>query len=327
MLWRVVGLVLVSWVAVGQAQHLVIGLDNKIDIDDAGKQVPRPPGKDAVVIVDIAQREAPRIVGTLPLMNSLLGPPTNLAVTPDDHVALVANSVAWIEEGGTWKPAPDNKLFVIDLQASPPKLVETVTVGQQPSGMAINKAGTLVLIANRADSSVTVATLTGTQVKVINTITFPAGDEPAAVAITPDAKHALVARYKAHKLAVLDIDGATVTYKGPASRERHKSREEIEFQVSDAEAFTHMLERLGYLPGFRYEKYRTKLAAADEPGFITIDETPMGTFLELEGPADWIDRTAARLGFSHADYLTSSYASLYREYRSTNRDAPADMIF
>ncbi len=84
MLWRVVGLVLVSWVAVGQAQHLVIGLDNKIDIDDAGKQVPRPPGKDAVVIVDIAQREAPRIVGTLPLMNSLLGPPTNLAVTPDN---------------------------------------------------------------------------------------------------------------------------------------------------------------------------------------------------------------------------------------------------
>src|SRR6266700_4430238 len=92
--WLAVGLVLVGLAAGGQAQHLVIGLDNKIDIDDAGKQVPRPPGKDAVVIVDIAQREAPRIVGTLPLMNSLLGPPTNLAVTPDEHVALVANSVA-----------------------------------------------------------------------------------------------------------------------------------------------------------------------------------------------------------------------------------------
>src|SRR5262245_10719533 len=134
--WLAVGLVLVGWVTVGQAQHLVIGLDNKIDIDEAGKQVSRPPGKDAVVIVDISNREAPRVVGTLPLMNSLLGPPTNLAVTPDDRVALVANSVSWVEEGGTWKPAPDNKLFVIDLQASPPTLVETVTVGQQPSGMA-----------------------------------------------------------------------------------------------------------------------------------------------------------------------------------------------
>jgi len=145
--WLAVGLLLVSFAAVGQAQHLVIGLDNKIDFDDTGKQVPRPPGKDAVVIVDITKRAEPRIVGTLPLMNSLLGPPTNLAITPDDHVALVANSVAWVEEGGTWKPAPDNKLFVIDLQASPPTLVETVTVGQQPSGMALNKAGTLVLKA------------------------------------------------------------------------------------------------------------------------------------------------------------------------------------
>src|SRR5215471_14337721 len=75
-LWLAVGLALVGLAAVSQAQHLVIGLDNKIDIDDAGKQVPRPPGKDAVVIVDIAQRAAPRIVSTVPLMNSLLGPPT-----------------------------------------------------------------------------------------------------------------------------------------------------------------------------------------------------------------------------------------------------------
>jgi len=201
--WLAMGLWLAGSAAVGQAQHLVIGLDNKIDVNDAGQQVPRPPGKDAVVIVDIKNREQPRIVGTLPLMNSLLGPPTNLAVAPNDSVALVANSVEWVEDGGTWKPVPDNKLFVIDLQGSPPKLVDTVTVGKQPSGMAINKAGTLVLIANRADSSVTVATLKGTQVTVVNTITFPAGEEAAAVAITPDSTHALVARYRAHKLAVL----------------------------------------------------------------------------------------------------------------------------
>ena len=54
--WLTVGLVLVGCIAVGQAQHLVIGLDNKMDIDDAGKQAPRPTGKDAVVIVDISNR-------------------------------------------------------------------------------------------------------------------------------------------------------------------------------------------------------------------------------------------------------------------------------
>ncbi len=118
---------------------------------------------------------------------------------------------------------------------------------------------------------------------------------------------------------------ATVTYKGPVTRERHKSREEIEFDVSDAFNFELVLKRLGYTPGFRYEKYRTKFAA--EPGLITIDETPIGLFLELEGPADWIDSTAHRLGFESSAYSTASYACLYRDYVRSHPDAPADMVF
>lgn len=120
---------------------------------------------------------------------------------------------------------------------------------------------------------------------------------------------------------------AIVTYKGPTLGGRHKSREEIEFDVSDPDAFTRVLERLGYLPGFRYEKFRTKFAAPGELGFITLDETPIGVFLELEGPPEWIDRGAADLGFAPAQYLTASYASLYGEYRQTHDTAPRDMIF
>jgi adenylate cyclase class 2 len=118
---------------------------------------------------------------------------------------------------------------------------------------------------------------------------------------------------------------STVTYKGPAARERYKSREEIEFDVSDPSAFELVLNRLGYVPGFRYEKYRTKFAAA--PGLITIDETPIGVFLELEGPADWIDSTALRLGFSPSEYSTASYAALYREYLRLHEGAPQNMVF
>jgi adenylate cyclase, class 2 len=121
--------------------------------------------------------------------------------------------------------------------------------------------------------------------------------------------------------------GATVTYKGPASRERYKSREEIEFQVSDAEAFAHVLERLGYIPGFRYQKYRTKFATAGEPGIITLDETPIGVFLELEGAKSWIDGAAGRLGFALSAYSTASYPALYGEYRQENKESPPDMIF
>ena len=118
---------------------------------------------------------------------------------------------------------------------------------------------------------------------------------------------------------------AMVTYKGPATRDGYKSREEIEFDVSDPDTFTLVLHRLGYQPSFRYEKYRTQLRAAGEPGLITIDETPIGVYLELEGPRDWIDSTAARVGFPAAQFLTVSYASLYREYRERHPEAPADM--
>ena len=118
---------------------------------------------------------------------------------------------------------------------------------------------------------------------------------------------------------------STVTYKGPATRERYKSREEIEFDVSDAAAYELVLNRLGYTPGFRYEKYRTKFAAG--PGLVTIDETPIGVFLELEGPADWIDATALRLGFASSEYCTLSYAALYREYVRSHEGAPTNMLF
>ncbi|MGD1096576.1 MAG: class IV adenylate cyclase [Bryobacteraceae bacterium] len=120
---------------------------------------------------------------------------------------------------------------------------------------------------------------------------------------------------------------ATVTYKGPVAGGRYKSREEIEFDVSDADAFRQTLERLGYTGRFRYEKQRAKFARPDEPGIVTIDETPIGVFMELEGPAEWIDQTATRLGFSPSDYMTASYASLYGEYRKSNPDAPENMTF
>jgi adenylate cyclase class 2 len=120
---------------------------------------------------------------------------------------------------------------------------------------------------------------------------------------------------------------AMVTYKGPATRDGYKSREEIEFDVSDTSTFTLVLHRLGYQPVFRYEKFRTQLRAAGEPGLITIDETPIGVYLEIEGPQDWIDTTATRLGFPAAQFLTASYASLYREFREQHPEVPADMTF
>lgn len=122
-------------------------------------------------------------------------------------------------------------------------------------------------------------------------------------------------------------DAAALTYKGPATFEKHKSREELEIQLSDALLAARLLERLGFEPVFRYQKYRTEYAERDGHGVVTLDETPIGDFLELEGAPEWIDRTAARFGFREADYITASYAGLYFEWCRERGLQPAGMVF
>ena len=202
---------------VARAQLLIVGNDEKITLDANGKQVRHPPGKDTVSILDIRDRAKPKIVGSLPMMNSLIGPPVNLAITHDQRLALVANSLDWQQDGDNWKDVPDNKVFVIDLTVKPPAQIATVEVGKQPSGLAINAAGNLALVADSADDTVSVLTLDGVNVKAVGTVSVagsgdkPTPTKPAAVAITPDGKHALVTLPNVNQVALLDIDGDKVT--------------------------------------------------------------------------------------------------------------------
>ena len=205
------------------AQLLITGNDEKVWFDETGKTVNQPPGKDTVSIIDIKDPTKPRILASLPLMNTIIGPPVNLAITPDQHLALVANSLDWVKDGEGWKGVPDNKIYVIDLTASPPAQIATVEAGKQPSGMAINRSGTLALVANLADESVGVLAIDGKNVKLVDTVSVagpPAAAgapptppaRPSAVAITPDGKRALVVKSGANRIALLDIDGQKVSY-------------------------------------------------------------------------------------------------------------------
>ncbi len=119
----------------------------------------------------------------------------------------------------------------------------------------------------------------------------------------------------------------TCTFKGTEKPGRHKSREEREFRADDLESCVAFFAALGYREAFRYEKYRTELARAGEPGHVTLDETPIGVFMELEGPARWIDRTAKELGFSAAAYITESYGRLYEKWCAAEGVEHGDMRF
>jgi DNA-binding beta-propeller fold protein YncE len=192
------------------APFMIVGDDEKVVFGADGKTAVSPAGNDAVLIVDVANPLEPKIVASLPLKNSVVGPPVNLDIAPDGSIALVADSMDVTKDGDTLKQVPDKKIYVIDLKANPPKLAATVTGVAQPSGVSINTAGNLALVANRADKSLTVLSINGTDVKVTDTIAM--GDEVSAVVFTPDGKHALAAKNAANKVALLDVDGGKVTY-------------------------------------------------------------------------------------------------------------------
>jgi DNA-binding beta-propeller fold protein YncE len=192
------------------APLMIVGNDEKVLWDDNGKPVLSPPGKDSVLIIDLANPEDPKIVASLPLKNSVVGPPVNLDIDPTSSIALVADSIDVIKDGEALKQVPDDKIYVIDLKASPPKLINTITGAKQPSGLSISPLGNIALVANRADKSITVLSIKGTEVKVIDTIAM--GDEVSHVTFTPDGKRALATKFSAHKVALLDVDGDKVTY-------------------------------------------------------------------------------------------------------------------
>lgn len=107
--------------------------------------------------------------------------------------------------------------------------------------------------------------------------------------------------------------------------DRHKHRVETETQVSDGAALAEVFRSLGLVPAFRYEKWRTEWS--DGQGHCVVDETPIGNFAELEGPAEWIDRTAERLGIAHGDYMTLSYGRLFEQWREQTGSAAQDLTF
>lgn len=120
-----------------------------------------------------------------------------------------------------------------------------------------------------------------------------------------------------------------ITHKAlPANNDpaaRHKHRIETETEVTDGDAMSIIFSQLGYTPAFTYEKWRTEYA--DATGHCVIDETPIGLFAELEGPAEWIDATSQRLGLDPAELLTLSYGRLFDDWRAATGSSATDLTF
>src|SRR3954464_1251145 len=117
----------------------------------------------------------------------------------------------------------------------------------------------------------------------------------------------------------------TFTHKGPSESGKHKSRKETETVVERGDRLHEILLSLGLHPRFRYEKFRTEWSKAK--GLVVVDETPIGNFAEIEGPADWIDATAKKLDVAEDAYITKSYSELFLEWRGETGRSASEMTW
>jgi adenylate cyclase class 2 len=116
-----------------------------------------------------------------------------------------------------------------------------------------------------------------------------------------------------------------MTFKGPVQPGTMKIREEYETVIGDGEVLQRVFEELGLHVWFRYEKYREEYAAEDAT--IAIDETPVGTFVEIEGGEEAILKMTEALGRSSADFILDSYRGLFLQLRERFGLRSGDMIF
>jgi adenylate cyclase class 2 len=156
------------------------------------------------------------------------------------------------------------------------------------------------------------------------TLQTPRSFESNVLYDTPDRKM----RARTEILRIRNYAGrCTLTHKrlpdqGPGE-DAHKHRIETETEISDGQALAQLFLSLGLVPAFRYEKWRTEWTNGQ--GHCVVDETPIGNFAELEGSAQWIDRAAARLDLSPAQYITLSYGRLFDLWRE-ERHSPAQHL-
>jgi len=193
------------------AQLAVSSNDNKVLNVQGVNTVVRNAQPDTVSVIDLGA-SPPRLVGEVKAPGSWASPPQSVAVSPNEAIALVTASTR-LDPSDPEKTVPDDVVTVIDLKSSPPAVLATLHAGKGPSGVSINPAGTLALVANRNEGTVSVFAIDGRTVTPAGKVDL--GDSnctPSLPVFAPDGTRAFVTRNGDHKLSILAIDGTNVVY-------------------------------------------------------------------------------------------------------------------
>ena len=197
------------------AQVVGVALDPKaVLVDGELKVLPSPPA-DSAVFLRFDGVKATEI-GRVPASTSFQGPPSSVAISADAKLALVTAFMR-IDPADSTKLAPEKKLTVVDLTASPIKAVQTLELSAQPSSVALNPAGTMALIPHTADDSVTVLSISDGRAAIVEKMTTEKGSGPLGAVFSPDGRRALISFPNAGRVGVFAVENGRL--KTPAIRE------------------------------------------------------------------------------------------------------------
>jgi YVTN family beta-propeller protein len=192
------------------AQIAVSANDNKAVLVNGVAGVADNPAADTVNIIDLSA-SPPKVIGEVKAPASVVGPPQSVAVSKDESFALVTGAFK-VDPADPKKVVPNDALSVIDLKSNPPRVLATLQAGKGAAGVSINPAGTLALVANRNEGTVSVFTIAGNTLSPAGKIDFGNAESgPCLAAFTPDGKMALVTRDGDHKISILLVEGDKVT--------------------------------------------------------------------------------------------------------------------
>jgi DNA-binding beta-propeller fold protein YncE len=191
------------------AQIMASANDGKAVLVNGAPAVAPNPAPDTVTFHDLSA-SPPRLVATVEAPASVVGPPLSVALTPDERLAVVTANQR-VDPANPARAVPDTRVSVIDLRASPPRVTQTLEAGRGPAGISINRAGTLALVANREEGTVSVFRIREAALEPLGKVEVgPAASGVSHVAITPDGRHALATRDGDFMINVLAIEGETV---------------------------------------------------------------------------------------------------------------------
>lgn len=200
---------LIAMGSVARAEIAISANDAKMKLVDGKTSVDPSRVPDNIVILDM-KGPMPKVIGEVNVPTSVVGPPTSVAITPDESLALISASTK-VDPNDPTKTAPHNALTVVDLKANPPAVIANLEAGMGATGISINKQGTLALVANRGDGTVSIFTIAGKTVTPAGKVdTGNPKSGPNHAAISPDGKFALLTRFGDHMTTVLSIDGSKV---------------------------------------------------------------------------------------------------------------------